>query len=66
MKLQGKAAIVTESGSGIGKETAKVLARERAKVSVVGWEVFDLPACLETASSVPTPQSRRSSTNDEQ
>jgi NAD(P)-dependent dehydrogenase (short-subunit alcohol dehydrogenase family) len=42
MKLQGKTAIVTESGSGIGKETAKVLAPERAKVSVVGWEVFDL------------------------
>jgi len=36
-EMQGKVAIVTGAGSGIGRETARLFSREGAKVVVADW-----------------------------
>ena len=49
MKLQGKTAVITGSGNGIGQETAMVFAKEGAKVVVAD---FDTKSGEETAQQI--------------
>lgn len=49
MKLEGKVAIVTGSGSGVGRETAKLFSREGAKVVVCD---LSMESAEETVSSI--------------
>ena len=55
MKLQGKVAVVTGAGRGIGKAIALALAREGAKVTVISRT---LPKVRKTASEVESLGSR--------
>jgi NAD(P)-dependent dehydrogenase (short-subunit alcohol dehydrogenase family) len=49
--LEAKVALVTGGGSGIGRTTAQVMAREGARVMVADWEV---DGAAETASMIET------------
>ncbi len=47
--LEGKVALVTGAGSGIGRVTAQVMAREGARVAAIDW---DLPSAEETVRQI--------------
>ena len=36
-KLQGKAAVITGGGTGIGNATARLFAQEGARISIIDW-----------------------------
>ena len=56
-RLAGQVAVVTGGGSGIGEATALALAREGARVAVVGRRAEPLEALVDTLDSEGPPGS---------